>query len=112
MRLHNLLLALGVTIAAAPALSAQPTSTDSVRAHRWAELHVALITEMQRDGRDMRDAVRGDFSTLEIAVRRTNDTGFVSRVLTADEIDRGDLQAIATRIVADSRKRTVRMKNE
>jgi hypothetical protein len=104
MRLRNIILALGMTIAAAPQLSAQPTMIEIARAKRWAELHVLMIGEMRRDGRDLRDAIRADFSTLEIAIRRTNDTGFTRRILTNDEIDKGDLSKLAARIVADSTK--------
>jgi hypothetical protein len=103
MRLRTFLLALAISLGAAPLLPAQQVMPDTTRARRWAELHVLMIGELRSERRDLRDIIRSDFSTLEVSLRRASDTTFTRRILTAEEIDRGNLTELASRLVADAR---------
>jgi len=82
---------------------------DTALARRWGELFANVIQEFQRDNRDLVGNIEGDFTTREIKVRATSagddDSLWVSRTLSEEELRTGDLEELARALYADVKKK-------
>lgn len=102
------------SVSSAPEVSMSGPSRDSipvdtVLARRWGELFANVIQEFQRDNRDLVGNIEGDFTTREIKVRATSagddDSLWVSRTLSEEELRGGDLQELARELYAEAKRR-------
>ena len=83
-----------------------PLSTeDQALVKRWAELFAAILGEFLADHRDPTASMKGDFSTLELRIRRITGTDdWVDRKLTKKELTSADLRELAKQLYNESKK--------
>ena len=87
------------TFVAAGRQGNQEVPVDTVLARRWAELFASVIGRFHSEHRDLLGNLEGDFTTREVRVRATSarddDSLWVSRTLTENELRTADLATMA-----------------
>src|SRR5262245_48625692 len=82
---------------------------DTALARRWSELFAGVIGQFHAERRDLVANIEGVFTTREIRVRATsagdNESLWVSKTLTEDQLRTADLGAIARQLYAAAKQK-------